>query len=88
MASINDAVETPFGVLVPGKRYWLRYRLYGQRRDRTAIMSFMGAHEQLGKSHLMWSARPVAGTQSLPLESVFEISERDERHAIFIDRKI
>ena len=46
----------------PGQRYQVRYRSGSQRRDRTAVMVYLGED---GDS-LLFDARPAAGTQRMP----------------------
>jgi hypothetical protein len=48
--------------LVRGQRYRLRYRSETQRRDRTAVMVYLGADGD----QLLFDARPAAGTQRMP----------------------
>jgi hypothetical protein len=74
--------------LEPGKRYFLRYRLYGQRRDRTAVMDFMAEDSQgVRGGHLLFSARPLAGTQSLPKEALLEWRQVGKDMPIHLNRK-
>jgi hypothetical protein len=46
----------------PGQRYQVRYRSGSQRRDRIAVMVYLGED---GES-LLFDARPAAGTQRMP----------------------
>jgi hypothetical protein len=48
--------------LIAGTRYHVRYRAPNQRRSRTAVMDFVA----VDRANLVFSARPVAGTQSIP----------------------
>jgi hypothetical protein len=48
--------------LIAGGRYHLRYRAPNQRRSRTAVMDFVAVEG----ANLVFNARPVAGTQSIP----------------------
>ncbi len=48
--------------LVRGQRYRLRYRSETQRRDRSAVMVYLGADGD----QLLFDARPAAGTQRMP----------------------
>jgi len=45
-----------------GHRYRVRYRSATQRRDRTAVMVYLGADGDC----LLFDARPAAGTQHMP----------------------
>jgi hypothetical protein len=56
-----DANNT-VALLEPGQRYLLRYRSQTQRRDRTAVMVYLGGDGD----ELLFDARPAAGTQRLP----------------------
>ena len=49
--------------LVVGQRYLLRYRSATQRRDRAAVMVYLGDDGD----RLLFDARPAAGTQSMPV---------------------
>lgn len=55
----DNTAATP---MATGQRYRVRYRSATQRRDRTAVMVYLGADGD----HLLFDARPVAGTQRLP----------------------
>jgi len=46
----------------PGQRYQVRYRSGSQRRDRTAVMVYLGEDGD----GLLVDARPAAGTQRMP----------------------
>lgn len=48
--------------LIEGKKYRVTHRSETQKKDRQSVMRFLGAEG----SNLIWSARPVAGTQSMP----------------------
>jgi hypothetical protein len=54
--------NNPVAPLEPGRRYLLRYRGETQRRDRTAVMVYLGEDGD----RLLFDARPAAGTQRLP----------------------
>ena len=71
------------GTMKPGTRYYITYRYSNQRRDRAAIMDYLGEE---GTDYL-FSARPVGGTQRVPKAALTsEPAERDSRHAIFLNR--
>ena len=55
---VNDAVAS----MRAGCRYRVRYRSGTQRRDRTAVMVYLGADGDA----LLFDARPAAGTQRMP----------------------
>lgn len=57
-------------ILYSGARYKIQYRLETQRRHREAAMVFMGIRVNMGKILSVWSARPLAGTQELPVNAV------------------
>jgi hypothetical protein len=48
--------------LEPGQRCLLLYRSETQRRDRTAVMVYLGEDGD----RLLFDARPMAGTQRIP----------------------
>lgn len=52
-----------------GTRYRLRYRSETQRRDRTAVMDYIGTNHN---GDHQFSARPVAGTQTMPAAWLLE----------------
>jgi len=45
-----------------GKKYWILYQSATQRRPREAVMVFLEETE----THIIFSARPAAGTQRIP----------------------
>jgi hypothetical protein len=57
---MDDDNATPSMEL--GERYRVRYRSETQRRDRTAVMVYLGEDGD----RLLFDARPAAGTQRLP----------------------
>lgn len=57
--------------LIEGAKYRVTYRSETQKRDRQAVMRFLGVEGD----KLTWSARPVAGTQEMP-RSWFKSAER------------
>lgn len=71
--------------LIPGKRYLLIHRGPLQRYDRESVMIFLGVEYHpagsAGEPYYQFSARPVAGTQTLPdswIKEVYEVTP-DER---------
>lgn len=63
---MGDDVAQP---MIVGRRYRLRYRSGTQRRDRTAVMVYLGADGEA----LLFDARPVAGTQRMPRAWIREV---------------
>ena len=57
MSEDNTAVP-----MTQGHRYRVRYRSGSQRRDRTAVMVYLGTDG----GWLLFDARPAAGTQRMP----------------------
>jgi hypothetical protein len=57
---MNDNSSAP--PLILGQRYLVRYRGETHRRDRTAVMVYLGEDGD----RLVFDARPVAGTQFMP----------------------
>jgi hypothetical protein len=57
--------------LVPGGRYRVVHRSPTQRRDRVSVLDYL---EEAGEE-LVFSARPVAGTQQMPKAWVREVTE-------------
>ena len=55
----DDTAAPP---MVLGLRHRLRYRSETQRRDRTAVMVYLGEDGDA----LLFDARPAAGTQRMP----------------------
>lgn len=48
--------------LIEGRKYRIKHRSETQKKDRESVMRFLGEE---GSSYV-WSARPVAGTQTMP----------------------
>jgi hypothetical protein len=59
-------------MLIPGREYRITYRFDGQRYDRAARMSFLGATTA---GRLQWSARPAAGTQEIPVTAIRTVTD-------------
>jgi hypothetical protein len=57
--------------MTPGHRYLLRYRSASARRDRSAVMVYLGADGDA----LLFDARPAAGTQSMPCRWIARVEE-------------
>jgi len=57
-----DGGQQRFPSLTTGRRYQVRYRSETQRRDRTAVLVYLGADGDA----LLFDARPAAGTQRMP----------------------
>lgn len=75
-------------LLQAGVKYVVTYRVGMQKRDREAVMTFVGLHEArgVGRHISYWSARPVAGTQELPVDSVSKIKEAPRESQIYIGK--
>jgi hypothetical protein len=70
-----------------GSKYKIRYRIGMQRNDREAVMVFLGKSETLSDL-LLWSARPVAGTQSLYPQDIKEVEKVASDTVVYINRII
>jgi hypothetical protein len=68
--------------LVKGKKYKVRYRIGMQRNDREAVMVFLGVNDSL----LLWSARPVAGTQQLYSKDLKEATQVSDDTVVYLNR--
>lgn len=58
--------------LIPSHRYRLRWRHPAQRLDREAVWSFLG---DAPDDHVSFSARPLAGTQTMPRDWIVDLTE-------------
>ena len=56
----------------PGKRYRILHKSETQRIERASVMDYLGAKQD---GYLSFSARPVAGTQRIPLEWIVAAEE-------------
>jgi hypothetical protein len=68
--------------MAPGGRYRLRYRSETQRRDRTAVMVYLGEDGD----QLLFDARPAAGTQRMPRVWVLGVEPVPANTAAYINR--
>jgi hypothetical protein len=71
------------------KRYRLRYRVPGLHMvDREAVMVYLGRGHESAVDYLLWSARPVAGTQRLHMSHILSISLVGDDVDCYVDRKV
>ncbi len=63
------------GELEKGTKYEVRYRLSLMRRDRKLVGTYRGIVMNTLDTVLQFSARPVAGTQQLPLTAIKDITK-------------
>lgn len=49
--------------LIEGRKYRVTHRSETQKKDRQSVMRFL----EIQGNDIIWSARPVAGTQSMPV---------------------
>lgn len=75
-------------ILQGGIKYRVTYRVGQQKRDREAVMTFLGIRSDHGSNTSLWSARPVAGTQELPVEAVSRIDEAPPGSQIYLNRVV
>ena len=68
--------------MAPGERYRLRYRSETQRRDRTAVMVYLGADGD----EFLFDARPAAGTQRLPRVWVLGVEPVPASTPVYLNR--
>jgi hypothetical protein len=71
-------------IMLPGRKYRLRYQLANQRKPREAVLIFLD--EFGGQYH--FSARPVAGTQSIEKEAVQHIEAAGVGEECFLNKII
>lgn len=70
--------------LMVGQRYRIIYRSDAHRVDRVAVMDYMGSMRVnwglrgSPDDTLVFSARPIAGTQNMPMEWIKSIEFRDK----------
>lgn len=72
------------GELVEGRLYEVTHRSATQRRSRRSVMTFLGRDG----GGLLWSARPVAGTQTMPTDWVEGIREVPAGTAVYLNRPV
>jgi len=70
--------------MAPGERYRLRYRSETQRRDRTAVMVYLGEDGD----QLLFDARPVVGTQRMPRVWILGIEPVPVNTPAYINRVV
>jgi hypothetical protein len=70
--------------LVPRMKYRIRYRLDGQRKDREAVLRYMGGSQDKKDSH--WDGRPDLGTQTFPWASIKAVAAVPVDTDIYTDR--
>lgn len=57
-----------------GATYQVTHRSGRQKHDRVSVMRLLGQERSIGhKLTLIFDARPVAGTQRFPMESIIDI---------------
>lgn len=57
-----------------GHRYRIRIKRDADRKQKTVVMDFMAEHER----EYLFSARPVAGTQTIPRRWILGVEEVDK----------
>lgn len=68
--------------MVKGQKYLVRHKSGTQRVVRESVMVFLDEEEK----DFIFSARPVAGTQTLPKDWVREIEPVPEDAVVYINR--
>lgn len=73
-----------------GSKYKLVYRNPDtrQKHNRTAVMVYLGEKHEANKHVLVFSARPVAGTQEMPLSWISEIREASPEAPVYINKVV
>lgn len=76
-----------------GKKYHILYRLGTQRADREAVMKYLGEEKTLlaGNKNgrmLSFSARPYAGTQTIPSDRIFACKLVSDDTECYVDIKV
>lgn len=66
-----------------GKKIRLTYRIGMQRKDREAVMVYLGTD---GDSRYIFSARPVAGTQTLPMSAIIDWEVVADNAGVYLNR--
>lgn len=72
--------------MTPGLRYRIRYRLPGSRQMLEAVMDFLGTNHVGQRLEYVFSARPIAGTQTL--FDVVEVEEVAMTTNVYINRRV
>lgn len=75
-------------LMTPGERYRITYKTPSQRRYRESVMTFLELQPVANSFNSIWSARPVAGTQEIPVIWVTKIQliERIEDAKVYINK--
>jgi hypothetical protein len=70
----------PLKELKQGQNYKIVYQVYGvQMKPRVAVMTYIGPNtDSLSDRHLLFSLRPLAGTQEMDPEWIIAIKPTDE----------
>lgn len=66
-----------------GKKYKVVYKSDTQRFNREAVMVFLGEQG----NDTSWSARPVAGTQTMPRHWIIGVAEVEASARVYINRR-
>lgn len=62
--------------VTPGAKYKLQYRTGFQRKEREAVMRFIGFSVKSGRHPIsVWNCPPAGGNLTLPIESVSNLEE-------------
>lgn len=69
--------------LVVGRKYLIHHKSAAQRYVRQSIMTYLGLSDS---GHLLWDARPAAGTQEMPTSWLTSVGEVDASVPHFINR--
>lgn len=75
-------------LLVAGDKYRVTYRTSSQRKDREAVMIFIGLNQSRGKFTSVWSARPLFGTQELPVEQISALELVPYGSQVYVNRVV
>lgn len=71
-------------LVTPGQKYKVTYRTGQQKLSREAVMVFISGDE----TSSVWSARPVAGTQILPIASVLDLDKVQMETKVYVNKVI
>jgi hypothetical protein len=78
-------VKQPLYNFEPGKRYEIVHQSPGQRYARVSVMVYLGTSGAIDQ--LSFSARPVAGTQTMPRSWIRNVEEVPDSTAASLNRR-
>jgi hypothetical protein len=74
--------------LVVGRKYRIVFKNENQKYLHQSVMAYLGENKALIFGHnLVFDARPVAGTQEIPLSWIADIREVKDNHPIVLNKR-